>query len=308
MTLKNRFVGIGPAVLAIAMFLALGSATRAQSEPAAAPPPPPPGPGLAHGGPGPGLGMQEMRFLGFEQGLGGKTVTGAPFSAGFSTQTTQALADGNKINHSTSGTLVRDGQGRTRHEMTLPSIGPWADPSKPAPHVVLINDVVAKTHYVLEPDKKVARQMPAPRAGRRGRSFDGAAQIAPKHQGEVTTTSLGSQTIGGVSAQGTRYTRTIPAGEIGNEKPIEIVTERWYSPDLQTVVMFKHSDPRTGETVFQLTNVQRQEPDASLFQVPSDYTMKKAMRSGLRQGQRPLRPAPQNQPPPPPPQPEPPAE
>jgi hypothetical protein len=239
--------------------------------------------------------MQEMRFLEFQEGLGGKTVTGAPFFANSSTQITQTLADGNKINHSTSGTFARDSQGRTRREMTLSAIGPWADSGKPAPHAVLINDVVAKTHYVLEPDKKIARQVPA---RRRGRNFAGSAQ-------DVTTTSLGTQTIGGVPAEGTRYTRTIPAGQIGNEKPIEIVTERWYSPDLQTVVMFKHSDPRTGETVFQLTNIQRQEPDASLFQVPSDYTMKKALRPGLRQGQRPLRPAPQDQPAP---QPEPPAE
>jgi hypothetical protein len=305
MTLKDRFFGIGPAVLAIATFLAVGSATRAQSEPAA-PPSPPPGPGLVHGSPGPGLEMQEMRFLGFEEGLGGKTVTGAPFSASFSTQNTQALTDGNKINRSTSGAFARDSQGRTRRELTLSAIGPWADSSKPSPHVVLINDAVAQTHYVLEPDRKIARQIPAPRAGRRGRNFAGVAQIAPRHQGEGTKTSLGTQTIGGVSAEGTRYTRTIPAGQIGNEKPIEIVTERWYSPDLQTVVMFKHSDPRSGETVFQLTNIQRQEPDASLFLVPSDYTMKKALRPGLRQGQRPMRSAPQDQPPPP--QPEPPEE
>ena len=79
-----------------------------------------------------------------------------------------------------------------------------------------------------------------------------------------------------VSAQGTRTTRTIPAGAIGNEKPIVITVERWYSPDLQMNVMIKRSDPRTGENVFQLTNIMRSEPDASLFQVPPDYTVKEA--------------------------------
>jgi hypothetical protein len=74
-------------------------------------------------------------------------------------------------------------------------------------------------------------------------------------------------------AEGTRITRTIPAGAIGNEKPIVIVTERWYSNDLQTVVMTKRSDPRMGETTFTLTNIQRSEPDPALFQVPADYSV-----------------------------------
>ena len=85
MSLKNRFLGIGPVILAMAMFLAVDTASRAQSEPGASPPPAP-SPGHVHGGVGRGLGMQEMRFLEFQEGLGGKTVTGAPFSASFSTQ------------------------------------------------------------------------------------------------------------------------------------------------------------------------------------------------------------------------------
>jgi len=71
------------------------------------------------------------------------------------------------------------------------------------------------------------------------------------------------KTINGVSAQGTRITRTIPAGEIGNQKPIVITIEKWYSPDLQETVMTKRNDPRMGETVFQLTNIQRAEPAAT---------------------------------------------
>jgi hypothetical protein len=86
--------------------------------------------------------------------------------------------------------------------------------------------------------------------------------------------SLGSETVEGIEAQGTRETETIAAGAIGNEQPIQIVDERWYSPELQTVVMTKHSDPRFGETVYKLTNVSRQEPALALFQVPADYTVK----------------------------------
>lgn len=85
---------------------------------------------------------------------------------------------------------------------------------------------------------------------------------------------LGKQTIEGVEAEGTRTTVTIPAGEIGNERAIEIVSERWYSPDLQLVVMTRHSDPRFGETTYKLTNINRAEPAKSLFEVPSDYTIK----------------------------------
>ena len=85
---------------------------------------------------------------------------------------------------------------------------------------------------------------------------------------------LGKQMIEGVEAEGTRTTVTIPAGEIGNERPIEIVSERWYSPELQLVVMTRHSDPRFGETTYKLTNINRTEPAKTLFEVPSDYTIK----------------------------------
>ena len=92
--------------------------------------------------------------------------------------------------------------------------------------------------------------------------------------------NLGKQVIEGVEAEGTRTTVTIPAGEIGNERPIEIVSERWYSPELQLVVMTRHSDPRSGETTYKLTNINRSEPAKSLFEVPSDYTVKESLHNG----------------------------
>lgn len=100
---------------------------------------------------------------------------------------------------------------------------------------------------------------------------DGSVRIAsPK----PVTESLGKQTIEGVEAEGTRTTITFPAGSMGNERPINIVSERWYSPELQTVVMTRHSDPRFGETNYRLTNINRSEPARTLFEVPSDYTLK----------------------------------
>jgi TonB family protein len=88
------------------------------------------------------------------------------------------------------------------------------------------------------------------------------------------TESLGKEMVEGVQAEGTRTTITIPAGAIGNEWPIDIIEERWYSPELQTTVKTRHHDPRTGETTFRLTNINRSEPPASLFEVPSDYTIR----------------------------------
>jgi hypothetical protein len=86
--------------------------------------------------------------------------------------------------------------------------------------------------------------------------------------------SLGTQTMEGVEVEGTRYTTTIPAGEIGNELPINIVTEKWYSQELRQVIFLKTTDPRFGETVYRLTNISRNNPDRSLFDIPSDYTIK----------------------------------
>jgi hypothetical protein len=91
---------------------------------------------------------------------------------------------------------------------------------------------------------------------------------------------LGKQMIEGVEAEGTRTTVTIPAGEIGNERPIEIVSERWFSPELQLVVMTRHSDPRSGETTYKLSNINRTEPAKTLFEVPADFTIKTNVHTG----------------------------
>ena len=291
MNANNKMTRAWIGLLVIAALLAPGSAPAQQ------------GPRPYRGGDGSGFGMgpdDAIAIMGFEGSVGGKTVMGAPFTATFTTKQTQTLADGNQIQRSTTGTIARDSQGRTRRDVTLTGIGPWAASDKPAPHAIMINDVVANTQYILNPNTKIAHQVPPPsgrhRGGRKG-AFerrgappspdDADADNAGRRQRDVVTTSLGTQTINGVQAEGTRYTRTIPAGAIGNENPIVITTEKWYSPDLQMVVLRKHDDPRTGETITQLTNIQRSEPQASLFAVPSGYTVKQgapnfAFRAGGR--------------------------
>jgi hypothetical protein len=286
MKINGKYVRLGWTAAMLALLGLCGAVGSASAQDDQAPAPPPPGSEHRHKGPGgPGGPGDEVRFVGFEMGLEGKTVTGAPFSASFSTQSTETLSDGNKIEHSSTGTVARDSQGRTHREMTLPAIGPWAAQGKTPPHVAFVSDPVANTHYVLDEDTKVAHQLKMNRMDRMERregASEGAGDPAlrGKRAAEVVKTDLGTQTINGIVAQGTRYTRTIPAGQIGNEKPIVVTTERWYSADLQINVLTKHSDPFMGDRVTQLTGIQRTEPAATLFQVPAGYTVKQGRRGG----------------------------
>jgi hypothetical protein len=101
--------------------------------------------------------------------------------------------------------------------------------------------------------------------------------VGEGRRGNLKTESLGTQVIEGVSCEGHRMTRTIPAGAIGNERPLETITETWISPELHALVLKKNSDPRFGETIYKLTDIRRAEPDASLFQVPSSYSTEKSL-------------------------------
>jgi hypothetical protein len=177
-----------------------------------------------------------------------------------------------------------------------------------APHVVFIVDPVAQTSYTLNLDEKTAEAMggkilagPVPggpetagpkwftRTSTLSATLPTSPMGAPagalamiisdKDQTEIRTEDLGTQVIEGVNAHGVRNTRTILAGAIGNEKPIEIVTEVWTAPDLKTIVMSKRSDPRSGEQTFRLTNIVRSEPDPTLFTVPADF---KTIEAGAR--------------------------
>jgi hypothetical protein len=223
-------------------------------------------------------------------------VSGAPYSAQSTTQRLQVLSDGNRIEQTTSGNVARDGQGRVRNETVVAGI---ALPTGDAPHLITINDPVAGYNYTLDSEHKLAFKMPAPKnapvlpksapldmppglmAGKQiqiGVAGVPEAGIVTKlgdpSDANVTKTDLGKQTMEGVLVQGTRVTRTIPAGSIGNEQPIVITTETWYAPDLKVLVMSKSVDPRIGETTYRLTNIQRAEPSPALFEIPADYTVK----------------------------------
>ena len=251
-----------------------------------------------NGSPGPvtdaGPGPITIRVGGFGGSSGGP-VQGAPYSATITNQSVQMLADGNRIVHDSTGTIARDSQGRTRQDTSLPAIGNLSAAN--APHLVFIHDPVAQTSYTLNLTDKTAHKMPPMPPPPPGTAPDGSnmffiatggeatasgqlppplppmarGKVARAEQGQVSKEDLGSQTMEGLFVTGVRTTRTIPAGQIGNEKPITVITEVWTSPDLKTIVYSKRSDPRMGEQIFQLTNITRTEPDGSLFTVPADF-------------------------------------
>ena len=243
-----------------------------------------PGTGRGRGrgpfGPGGNLAFPGARFLGAEAGMPGRVVKNAPYSADLVTESTQVLPDGNRIHQIVTAHFYRDSEGRTRREQPLNSLNSLA-PNSNLPPVVFINDPVARFNYALNSSDHSATRSAWIRTGRGGQSKGGpppGGRNRMANNQNVKVESLGRQTIEGVSADGTRTTMTIPAGQIGNDQPIQIVTESWYSPDLQTVVMSKHSDPRNGETVFHMANLNRAEPAAALFQVPADYKVNDSVR------------------------------
>ena len=242
---------------------------------------------------------------------GGRVIAGAletkitpnrPYSAEAVTETVQVMADGNRIQRSSMVKVYRDNAGRTRREMF--GAGTTAQ-------TISISDPVARNGYTIHPEKKVAYQtsgnvltpmIAAPsgsatavaRGGGGGGGRGGyaattnptaaptvpAVTVAPGEVRErrpmaedpnVKTEDLGVQNMEGVLAAGKRTTTTIPAGKIGNVKDIQVVSEQWFSDELQVLVMTRHSDPRSGETTYRLRNILRAEPDPALFTVPSDY-------------------------------------
>ena len=232
---------------------------------------PPPRDGF--GPPGPGGPMGPMfAFEGLVGNWGGKTVTGAPFSAQVTTEFVQILADGNKIDRKSTGTIARNSAGRTRREMLLPHLGPWAATGE-IRRVVSITDPVAGVNYMLDLNNKTAHQFAQRPHGNFTHDGAGKPPFPGGPNAQTTTESLGQKTIEGLTVEGTRTTHTIPAGQIGNANPIIITVERWYSPDLQVNVLETRSDPLFGTTTYQLTNISRQEPAQSLFTVPADFTV-----------------------------------
>lgn len=227
----------------------------------------------------------------------GPLVKDKPYSARSITESTQTLADGNRIVRRNEARIYRDSAGRTRREQTLGGVGAWQAAGEPRT-MISINDPVADKSYALDPVAQTAREIRPFRVAiaRAGEPTAGAAvQIvgtnalaAPPLRAATLgayepAEDLGEQVLEGLLVQGTRLTDTIPAGAIGNERPIEIVTERWYSKDIEAMVLQRYIDPRFGETTYKLVNVVREEPAPELFQLPQGYALEidRAPRVGL---------------------------
>lgn len=243
-------------------------------------------------------------FVRSEMGFESKVVAGAPFSADAVTEFIQVLANGQRIYRKSTSPMYRDSAGRTRREQTIEfnwSLGSVGDANR----TILINDPVANVSYTLNPAARTAerRTIPAATSGAVAadlaakikmdqasgsgvtsvttstlprRTVAGGISIITSDSTNVRKESLGTQMISGVQAEGTRITETIPTGAIGNDSPIEIISESWVSTELGVVVKTVHNDPRSGENVYELTNIRRGEPSATLFQVPADYTVTEA--------------------------------
>jgi hypothetical protein len=212
--------------------------------------------------------------IGITAFLAGPTasIPGAPYSAQAVTQRVQILADGNRITQSTTNNVARDSKGRVRREESLPAFG---NGNTEPPRLVIIDDPVAGVHVTLDSTSKTATKLTLQGAKRAAESKALTTFTNVKSEGSsIVKTDLGTQTIDGVVAKGTKITHTIPAGEMGNDLPIVITTETWSSADLKVLVMSKSIDPRMGETTYELTNLSRSEPDPALFQIPADYAIK----------------------------------
>jgi hypothetical protein len=235
-----------------------------------------------------------------------QVVKGKPYSADTSTETVQTLGDGNHIAHRTVSKFYRDSEGRTRREETFGNV----DPEHPSPHEVkvFIDDPVSGIALVLDPGSKTLEKLqrtrdlgvvqrddaeiaqivlksakdtetnglPAPgkvflSVDQRAGNPDGLALVISDENRNIVKEDLGTRNIEGVDCTGTRQTSTIPAGSIGNEMPIAIVTETWTSEAIGAVVESISDDPRYGKTTYKLTNLQLSEPPRSLFEPPANF-------------------------------------
>lgn len=226
-----------------------------------------PGPGRMGHGPG-GPGGMGMMGAGFGPGLFRTVVTGAPYSAVESGTFVEKLEDGNTITRQHQSKIYRDSQGRVRVEHTMTPPGATAPVTR-----IMIFDPVAGFGYMLNPATLTANKFPVKTNTGSTTTNPNPTPHAP-NGANIQTQDLGTKTVNGVPATGTRVTITIPAGAIGNAAPIVSVRETWVGTTLKVPVQITSTDPRFGNHTMNLTNISLTEPDATLFQVPSNYTIR----------------------------------
>ena len=174
-----------------------------------------------------------------------------PFTAKVITESTQTLVDGNRIIQKSEVLIARDSEGRTRRDQKLAGTGA---------SIIFIHDPVAGISSILDTRSASVRKIP----------FQKADAVTPPVSTGASGESLGTQLIEGLPAEGTRLRHTIPPDKAGSDRSIEVLSEFWYSAQLQTVVLSRTVDPRLGDISYKLTDIQLVEPAPSLFEVPKE--------------------------------------
>ena len=194
-------------------------------------------------------------------------IKGLPYSGEGITTVKLTMFDGTKMERTVTARLSRDAAGRVRREQTVVGLEAL-DPKGDFRAVVTIIDPVADVLYSLNPATRTAERLPLSLLRNDAR----LAVVRPEYPKKEV--SLGVKDIDGLRAEGHRSVTTIPAGQIGNDRPIEIIDERWESTELKVLVRSLHRDPRSGDVEYVLTKISREEPPASLFTVPAGYTIR----------------------------------
>jgi hypothetical protein len=221
------------------------------------------------GGPMSGVGPQ-WQWHGF-----GTPQTGMPYSATRTTTHVQTLANGTTISHESTEQEARDSQGRTYVAVTTKR----GDKS-----VVFyrVFDPVSRLEMSWSSNSKQLTEVHLPEPGqfgpvrlKRDDGTEGPNRPTSFRRGAITPSieQLGSKVIDGVSAEGTKTTLVILAGEEGNSEPLTVTHENWFAADLKLSVLRIDTDPRSGTTTSELTNIDRNEPNAGLFKAPEGYTV-----------------------------------
>jgi hypothetical protein len=205
-------------------------------------------------------------------------VIGKPMSGKEVRRHVQTLADGTQVENSETTLFYRDSLGRMRDERENEALiyDPVAGcvyhlwkPTKTATKGIISAGM--PTQIATAANGNVVDHQVAP--GGMGASRSGGAQGMATGTQETLREDLGSQVVNSLPAKGSRITITIPTGAFGNNRDVKVINERWYSEELAILVKSTNSDPRFGETDYEMTDIERKAPDPGLFQVPTDYTV-----------------------------------
>ena len=210
---------------------------------------------------------------------GGQNLKGAPYSATVKATRDQKLADGNAIHSSAVTRQARDSAGRTMLQISAGCT--YGSDGQLQPIIrVTVDDPENKTSLSWQANdsspkvvRVIHRSEPVPQSSAGIAQREQAARMRPQSRTEVRNENLGSKIIAGVVADGTRTARTIPAGEDGNDLPLETVEETWIARDLRLIMLRISDDPRSGQNKVEVVELNQGEPDPALFAVPAGYSL-----------------------------------